>query len=60
MSAADEPTTWSAGSALPEAGRAAAGERGFAGTFIRRQVYGAHHAPARIRSRVWAVVATSI
>jgi uncharacterized NAD(P)/FAD-binding protein YdhS len=40
---ADEPdhlVRWLA--ALPESERAAAGERGFAGTFIRRQVYGAY------------------
>jgi uncharacterized NAD(P)/FAD-binding protein YdhS len=40
---ADEPdhfARWLA--ALPDAERSAAGERGFAGTFIRRQVYGAY------------------
>ena len=54
---ADEPdhfARWLA--ALPDAERSAAGERGFAGTFIRRQVYGAYithllkeldHAPGR-------------
>ena len=40
---ADEPdhfARWLA--ALPDAERSAAGERGFAGTFVRRQVYGAY------------------